>query len=77
LGIRELESEDLLRYVVSQGMINLDDVRKTMQERERQRILRKHPYEIRESSYGRWRTYLPDESKPNKRRLIAKKRGKN
>lgn len=51
----------------------MDDVRNSMQERERQRILRKHPYEIWESSDGRWRTYLPDESKPNKRRLIAKK----
>lgn len=44
-----------------------------MQEKEIARILRKHPYEIWKATDGRWRTYLPDETKPNKRRAIARK----
>lgn len=48
-------------------------MRNTMQEKEIARILRKHPYEIWKATDGRWRTYLPDETKPNKRRAIARK----
>lgn len=62
-----------MQYAISQGIINLDDVRDNMKEKEIQRILSKHKYEIWQSSDGRWRSYLPDESKTNKRRPIAKR----
>lgn len=66
------ETEDLLQFAISQGIIDLDDVRTTMREKEKERILRRHQYKIWQASDGRWRTYLPDESKPSKRRPIAR-----
>lgn len=57
------EQNDLLQYAIIQGIIDLADVRKDMQEKEKQRILRKPPYDIWQSNDGRWKTYLPDEMK--------------
>lgn len=62
----------MLQYAIDQGIINLDDVRTDMKEKEKQRILNQHPYRIWMGKDGRWRTYLPDKDKPNKRRSIAK-----
>lgn len=61
-----------MKYAISQGIINLDDVRNSMKEKERQRLLSKHKYKIFQDKDGRWKTTLPDETKKNKRRLIAK-----
>lgn len=61
-----------MQYAVSQGIINLDDVRDSMKEKEKQRLLSKHKYKIFQDKDGRWKTTLPDESKKSKRRLIAK-----
>lgn len=68
----DLSDNDLLQYAISQGIINMDDVRNNMQEKERQRILKSHPYRIWLASDGRWRSYLPDESKNDKRKPIVK-----
>ena len=51
----------------------MDDVRKTMQTKEKERLLSKHKYKIFQDKDGRWKTTLPDETKKNKRKLIAKK----
>lgn len=72
MGI-EIREQELLQYAFAQGIINLDDVRKDMKEKERQRILEMHPYEIWTSNDGRWRTYFPDKSKTSGRRMVAKK----
>lgn len=69
----DIEEKDLLQYAISQGIIDLEDVRNNMIQKEQENILKKHPYEIWETSDGRWRTYLPDESKLHKRRAIARK----
>lgn len=61
-----------MKYAVEQGIINLDDVRNNMREKEKQRLLSKHTYKIFQDKDGRWKTTLPDESKKNKRRLVAK-----
>ncbi|MCI8718416.1 MAG: hypothetical protein HFH64_09685 [Lachnospiraceae bacterium] len=63
----------LLNYAISQGIINLDDVRNSMKEREKQRLLSKHKYKIFQGKDGRWRTTLPDEDKKDGRKLIVKK----
>ena len=39
---KEMEEKDLLQFAVAQGIINLDDVRISMKENERQRLLKKH-----------------------------------
>ena len=53
-------------------MINLDDVRMSMEKSKRNAILKKHPYDIWVASDGRSKTYIEDETKVKKRRLVAK-----
>jgi len=60
------------KYAVESGIINLDDVLHNIKDMERRKILEEHLYEIWQSTDGRWRTYLPDESKKNKRKPLAK-----
>lgn len=62
----------LLHDAIDQGIISLDDVQVRMKERVRIRILSNHPHSIWQSKDGRWRSYLPDETKKNKRRMIVK-----
>lgn len=67
-----MNGEDLLKFAVNQGIINIDDVLNKMKQEERERILKKHKYKIYEESDGRVRTYIPDSTKKSKRRPIAK-----
>lgn len=62
----------LLQYIVSQGIINMDDMRNNMKQEERNKILNQHKYKIFQDKDGRWKTTLPDNTKKNGRRLIAK-----
>lgn len=62
----------MLNYAISQGIINLDEVRNNMREKEKQRLLSKHKYKIFQDKDGRWKTTVPDETKKNGRRLVAK-----
>lgn len=61
-----------MNYAVSQGIINLDEVRNNMKEKEKQRLLAKHKYKIFQGKDGRWKTTVPDDTKKNGRRLVAK-----
>ena len=55
-------------------MINLDDVRDKMKDEERKRLLSKHRYKVFfDEKDNRWKTTLPDETKKNGRRLVAKR----
>ena len=65
--------EELLNFAISQGIINLDDVQKSMKEKEKQKILSEHPYSIFQDKDGRWKTTVKDESKKSGRRIIAKR----
>lgn len=67
-----INDTDLLNYAISQGIINLDEVRNNMKEKEKKRLLSKHRYKIFQDKDGRWKTTVPDETKKNGRRLIAK-----
>lgn len=71
LGFK-IDDNELLHYAISQGIINLNDVRDNMKEKEKQRILRMHPYKIFQGKDGRWKTTFPDKSKKSGRRLVAK-----
>ena len=62
----------LLQYIVSQGIINMDDMRNNMKQEERNKILNQHKYKIFQDKDGRWKTTLPDNTKKNGRRLMAK-----
>ena len=53
-------------------IISLDDVLDIIKMKEKEKILSQHIYDIWQATDGRWKTYLPDESKKNNRRLVAK-----
>lgn len=63
----ELNKEELLRYAIDNGIIKIDDILKKKNMRNKEAILKKHPYEIWRTNDGRYGTYLPD---------IKSKRGK-
>jgi hypothetical protein len=68
---KNIDSE-LLQYISSQGIINIDDMRDNMKKEERNQILSQHQYKIFKANDGRWKTTLPDPTKKRGRRLIAK-----
>ncbi|MCD8019423.1 MAG: site-specific integrase [Clostridiales bacterium] len=65
---------ETLQYAFSSGMIHMEDVQDDMRKAERQRLLNMHTNSIFYSeNEKRWKTTLPDETKKNNRRLIARK----
>lgn len=51
-----------MKYILNNGIINFDDVRESMNKAKREEILSTHPYDIWESSDGRIRTYVRDDT---------------
>ena len=63
----------LLSYLQDEGMINLSDVHKEMQRKEKERRLKiVHPYALTETA-GNWQTYIRDDSRPEHRRRIKRR----
>lgn len=70
-NISILERQTLLA-AVDDGIIDMNDVRRKLDMKERTKILEQHKYAITQGKDGNWRTYLPDPTKRNNRRLIKK-----
>ena len=64
--------EETLAFLENNGIIDLRDVEDNMRKARKEKILKEHPYKIYQGKDGRWRTYLPDDSKAEGRRLIVK-----
>lgn len=62
--------EELLKYAVENGMIDLSYVQDQIEMNKRKELLEKHPYAITQGNDGKWRTYLPDSDKG--RRMVKK-----
>lgn len=54
------------------GIIDLGSVQEQVAMKKREKILNRHPYAWWEGKDGKWRTYIPDESKKNNRRLVKR-----
>ena len=65
-------ADDILDYLSSQGIIDLNGVETEMSIAKAKRILDDHPYAIYQGNDGRWRTHIPDPEKPEGRRLLVK-----
>lgn len=59
-----------MKYVIENGIIDLEHVQEEMDMKEREKILKEHPYKIWQGKEGKWHTYLPDKE----RKRISKKR---
>lgn len=62
--------EEMLKFALDNGMIDISYMQEKMQMKKREEILKKHPYKIWEDEKGYWNTYLPD---GNKRKRIRKR----
>lgn len=59
-----------MRFIIDNGIININDVQNCMEAMKRKELLEKHPYKIWQGKDGKWYTYLPDN---NKGRILKKK----
>lgn len=55
--------DELLKYAIENGMIDLSYVQAQIEMNKRKEILEKHTYKIWKGSDGKWYTYLPDKEK--------------
>ena len=65
-------ANDILDYLSSQGIIDLNGVEEEVSKAKAKRILENHPYAVFQGRDGRWRTHVPDNDKPDGRRMIVK-----
>ena len=73
--IKENNTNDLLKYILENGMIDLTYVQEQIEMKKREEILKRHHYSIWHSDKEDvWYSYLPDDSKPNNRKKIKRKR---
>lgn len=63
--------DEILKYALDSGMIDLSYVQEQIMKKENQKILQNHPYKKWRGNDNYWRTYLPMLN--GKRRLIKKK----
>ncbi|MBS6420516.1 MAG: tyrosine-type recombinase/integrase [Limosilactobacillus reuteri] len=62
----------LLQYFEKKYNISVEDALNDIETMKNNEIIAQHPYRIFQGTNGRWYTYLPDETKNNGRRQIAK-----
>lgn len=72
-SISSISEKDILNYIIENSILDLDGVQAEMTNKKRDKILSQHPYKIyQEKSSGRWRTYIPDSTKPSNRKPLVK-----
>lgn len=59
-GSSEKIMDELLKYAVENGIIDLTRLQNEIKMNKRSEILKKHPYAITQGKDGKWRTYIPD-----------------
>lgn len=66
------QGNEILRFIIDRGMLDLSDVQNSMEAMKREELLKQHPYKIWQGKDGKWYTYLPDEGKKDGRRLVKR-----
>lgn len=65
--------ESVLQYLISYSKLNgIDEVLDNYEAMTNKKILSQHPYTITLNKDGRYSTYVPDETKPSKRKKLVK-----
>lgn len=70
--LNTVDEKELLQFVLKNDILNLDDVKEAMRKKQKEEILRKHPYSIWQGKDGRWRTHIPDITQKSGRKLVVK-----
>lgn len=68
----KLNESEILKYALTNCIINLDTILVEIEDMENKEILKNHPYTIYQGSDKKWRTYLADETKSSKRRVVKR-----
>lgn len=64
---------DLLKYAEENGMLDMSSIEKQVEQMKRKEYINKHPFKVWQGANGKWYTYLPDEDRPNGRKLKESK----
>lgn len=56
-------NEEILKYALENGMIDMSYVQEKMEMKEREELLNQHQYEMWQGKDGKWYTYIPDRTK--------------
>lgn len=67
-----IDENQLLKYALDSGIINLANIRSEATMKKREEILEKHPNKIWQGKDGKWRTYIHAEGYPKNLKLICK-----
>lgn len=68
-----MNDNDLLKYAVEHGMIDLTRIQSEVEMTRREELLNQFPYKIFYGSDNYWHTYVPDNTKKNGRKAVKKK----
>lgn len=71
LSLNSLSEQEILKFAVDNGIIQIDTIQKQIEMNERIKYLEMHQSKIWQSTDGKWYTYLPDIEKG--RRLLKRK----
>lgn len=69
----QYNANDYLKFAMENGMVDLSGIQEKMIMAKKKELLKKHPYKVWRGTDGKWRTYFPDETKPQNRRMVKKK----
>ncbi len=67
-----MDKSELLQFALDNDMIDLSLLQKQIEMNERKKYLEMHTQQTWQGSDGKWYTYLPDETKAGKRRLLKR-----
>lgn len=67
-------NDDLLKYAIDNGMIDVSYVQEQIEMKRRNELLNQHPYKIWIGKNGKWYTYLPNDSEEG--RILKKRNSK-
>ena len=67
-----LSENELLRYALDNGIINIDTIRQNFEMNKRQEYLEMHKSKVWNSTDGKWYTFVPDIRKPKGKKLIKR-----
>ena len=61
--------DDILKFLVESGKIDLEDIKNEIKLKENKRFLEEHKFKVWQGNNGKWYTYLPDEKKGRVQRV--------
>ncbi len=68
-----MTNDELLQFALENGMLDIATIQEQVKMKEDLRLLKSHSFKIWQGKNGLFYTYLPDDTKKDKRRLIKRK----